>query len=101
MTYGLDGLPESLLRKMFDDIFVCIHCGSDDVSYASIPSYMILYDGKCDPRMPICNSCHAELPHLGERTYGLSQRDLDRFHTKHEPWKDTVTPLWAIGDGSE
>ena len=102
--YGaFEGLPEKLLRKMYDDVWICMHCGSDDVSMHALPIWGLLRSNYNEFKGMKCNDCNKELPYLDERHYGLTMKERSRRASEERAlravWKKT--PLWALGDGKE
>jgi hypothetical protein len=103
MFHAFDGLPEKLLRKMFDDVWICIHCGSDDITRYASPAYQVLRSTYSPVKGAQCNDCGRRLEYLDERDYGISyktrfRREAEERATK-EVWKKT--PLWALDNGKE
>lgn len=83
-------LPEYLQRKLFDDIFVCNHCGHK--SSGNGPMETMLRDGRLQKTI-ICNHCNTEISHLSERTYNNTIPNK-RSHGNGDIWKRM--PLWSI-----
>lgn len=103
MFNSFEGLPEKLLRKMYDDVWICIHCGSDDITRYASPMWNLLRSSYTPVTGAQCNNCNHRLEYLDERDYGVSyqtrmRRDAEERATKNV-WKRT--PLWALDNGKE
>lgn len=88
MMCGLGDLPEPLIRKLFDGVFICIHCGNKDVSNTIIYDVLGIKSNQIQ-----CNKCNTRLSYLEDRTYGLSMREIER-RNRIGHWKRS--PLWSI-----
>jgi len=112
MPYNFDGMVElfkdgketPLTRKMFDDVWVCIHCGSRKTTSVTDPFYAAAHNGvytNRPERKVHCKKCGKRLEYLEDRWYGLTPKDLqkrDKTQRGHlKPWGNNP-PLWAIGD---
>jgi len=106
MWEGLDNLPESLIRKTNDDVFVCIYCGNKDLKRCNTPLDSILSSNPSKMRAEVtCGKCHRELPYLNERWYGLKSRELMKNYgyskTNPCPFWTGKLPFWAISNAKK
>jgi len=113
MPYNFDGMMElfdkdgketPLVRKMWDDVWVCIHCGSKKTTTYTTPLHAMLRNGvytNRDEKQVHCKKCGKRLEYLEDRWYGLTAKELktrDKTQRSHlKPWGNNP-PLWAIGD---
>lgn len=103
MFGAFGGLPEKLLRKMYDDVWICIHCGSDDITRYAYPGIDMIRSNFKEYKGATCNKCNKELPYLDERHYGVEMRERNRRHSEESAMKKVwkKTPLWALDNGKE
>lgn len=103
MHGAFDGLPEKLLRKMYDDVWVCIHCGSDDITRYASPMWDMLRSSYTPVKGATCNECGKRLEYLDERDYGVTFRERNERCLKETSMKKiwNKTPLWALDNGKE
>lgn len=107
--FNEDGKPSPLYKKMYDDVWKCIHCGCKDLDWKATPAYVMMHGSTSyrpadADRQVKCKKCGERLTYLENRFYGLTpeqMRKSERFHLrKLAPW-GIKHPLWAIGDNKD
>ena len=105
--FNEDGTVSPLYKKMYDDVWKCIHCGCKDIVWKATPEYAAMMGGARMTRNPQevhCKKCGERLTYLEDRFYGLSAEELRKREKKDprllKPW-GRKPPLWAIGNNDE